>query len=251
MDDIILNKPVVRLETDEHARNYKWNNGSEKLSPNLQILSFDDFSEWAHEGTNRNMIPSNCVCGDILVKHPFQQDVYVKLDSLEEAVYNDKGFIISDIARLLGCKNFKWDVNIGDVTKREIGTDGNVKYVKYAEADFSYKKDLQESIKSKLNLDQNMTGVYSYDDYEKAIEEAKKCNLWQEVEIRTLIEGRNPNSAAKITSRKVSIELSKETNEATDISFTLNVMTAFSMAFKYHEIIDIRKTVNLECTMEF
>ncbi len=247
MDTMFLNKPVVRLDTSERSVNYKWFDDSNNLSGNLQVVSIDKFEEWCDEGENRSLVPSNCQCGDVIVRHPFRNGVYIRLEDMEDVVYKNKGFIISQIANLLGCTDFSWEVEIGEMSERNISANGSISY-KVVAADAEWKKSEERKVSSKLKLEQKSSGGMI--NIEEAERLAKECNLWQDDAIRTLIECRNPKNPV-IKERRVSVQLSSEVNEMCDIAFSLKVTPAFSANFKYSEQVKYKKEVVLYCNILF
>ena len=247
MENSLLTKPVIMLETEEHSVNYKWHGN--KVNPNVQVLSIDEFSNWLKDGNHDTLVPRHCQRGDVLVEHPYRKGSYIRIDEIEDMFFKAKGFIVSDIARLLGCKEFDWNIEVGSVHERVTSAEGEVTYKAVAEFKGEMKHTYEEEVKSKLSLNQTMSGGITQDSYERAKEKAEEYNLWGDDQIRSLIEGRNPNEQ-QITSRTIRVELSKETNDAMDIAFSINVLP-FHGNFKYKEVVKYKKQVILVCSMKF
>lgn len=249
--DNILTKPVIRLDTDEHSINWKWQDGGNKINPNLQIASIDEFNNWVKEGDNASLVPANCICGDVLVENPFRKGCYLKIEQLEDEVCKHKGFFLSEIARLLGCKEFSWDIDVVEVCERTLDSNGHIG-IKTFTGDGSYKKEVEEAYRSKFHFNRSYTsGACSVADYDEAQQVAKEYGMWQNSDVFTLIKGRNPQSSNLISEQTIRISLCDELNESSDIAFSLKFLKFVDINGKINTTITSKKEATLICTMKF
>lgn len=80
--------------------------------------------------------------------------------------------------------------------------------------------------------------------------EASKFGYDKEIEIRNLIEQRNPENSTSISSRKLTIELSREYNKVIDVAFSLSV-PGIKLCVDYKVILERRKTILFNMEIKF
>ena len=251
-----LNKPVVRIDTPENAYGWDIKPHAEKVSPNIQILSIDEYKDIEESGIY--MLPSRVAVGDIIVEHPFHPNQYVKMQDVELTYYQDWMELMSDIARLLGCIKFTWSIELKDGRTRTIDANLNVSVPVYAKLDASYKKQFEDVLKTKLYVDsefkpsKKLTQKGIIADFEKAKRRVADYGLSTDMQIRSLINSRSPFDQYKQSHKKVDLEISKDINDYGDYAFSLNVLgDVFSMSGDLKDAVSTRKNVVLSFEMFF
>ena len=93
---------------------------------------------------------------------------------------------------------------------------------------------------------------YGMDDYNKAIQTARRYNLYDESDIYTLISKRNPEDNFLTKSLTISIDLSKEVNNLFDSAFSLNILkNVFSLKTDFIETLKYKKTIKVVMELQF
>lgn len=251
-----LSKPVVRIDTPENAYGWEIKPHAEKISPNIQILSIDEYKDI--EESNLYMLPPRVSVGDIIVEHPFHPHQYIKMQDAEITYYQDWMELMSDISRLLGCVKFSWSVELKDGRTRTIDAGLNVSVPVYAALDASYKKSYEDELKTKLKVDSDIKpsktltkkGIIA--DYEKAKMRVEEYGLANDIQIRSLINSRSPYDQYRLSHKKVELEISRDINDYGDYAFSLNVLgDVFSMSADLKDAVSTRKKVILTFEMFF
>lgn len=185
----------------------------------------------------------------ILAKHPFFKNTYVNIDSLENEILHNKLLCLSSIAQFLGAKSISGHAIVAEEKKRCRTFSGDVTY-KIVNGKLQGKFDDDHKYESKYSLDDTFTGVFTPEDYNHAKTEAAKFGLDEEIEIKNLIDQRNPEHSTSIASRKLTIEISREYNRAIDAAFSLSV-PCVKLSAEYKDILEKRKTVLFEMEIKF
>lgn len=192
---------------------------------------------------------SNFSIGMILAKHPFFKNTYVNIDSLETEILHHKLVCLSSIAQFLGAKSISGHAIIAEDQKRCRSITGNLTY-KVINGNIQGKTEEHQKYESKYSLDDTFTGEFIPESYEHAKEEAAKFGLNEEIEIQNLIDQRNPEHSTSISSRKLTIELSREYNKSIDTAFSLSV-PGIKLSAGYKGILESRKTVLFNMEIKF
>jgi len=251
-----LNKPVVRIDTPENAYGWEIKPHADKISPNIQILSIDEYRELATR--KKYMLPSRVAVGDIIVEHPFHPNQYVKIQDIELTFYQDWMELMSDIVRLLGGIKFSWSVELKARQDRILDANLNVSIPVYGSLDATVKKRYEDELKTRLDVVSSFTpsgklskkGIIA--DYEKAIKRVQEYGLENDMQIRSLIHSRSPQDQYRQSHKRVDLEVSRDINDYGDYAFSLNVLgDVFSMTADLKEAISKRKCVHLVFEIDF
>jgi len=249
MEPVTLTLPIVRIDTDEKSIRYKWEEDATKLNPNIQIVSINDYNQLVESKDNNLILPQNAAIGSVLMKHPFRQNTYIPLEEAEIEIYKDKMFCMSAIAVRLGMV-FDWKVELVNVQTRNIDASGNVD-CKYVNIDAKFKSQEEEKYRGLIAMTQNIrrnpdSVSTPEEEHKEAWELARKYGLQNDMEVISLLDGRNPKNAFMIKDRTISIELSKEINSMYDIAFSLKVLKGiFGMNATLNEKLSQNKTLKL------
>lgn len=187
--------------------------------------------------------------GQILIKHPFMPKTYMGIETSENALFHIKMQCLSRIMQCLGATRISGHAYVSENKKREIDTNGKISYSAVS-VDGSFNKNQDEKYESDYILEDAFSGDFSEFSYEEALKEAKRIGLYDDFDIRNLLDQRNPQKENKMTARKLKIELTRELNESLDIAFGLQA-SGFGVNGAYKEILETNRKVMFELEIEF
>lgn len=255
----LLHGQVIQIEQDERSRNYRWERNAGFLDQNIQVVSIDDYNEYIKDGEQN--LPQIVNIGTVLVKHPFEEDTYIHLEELEQIVYRSKALHMADIAQLLGCTRFSYDIKIDSIETASIGRYGKISYTPYITADTKYKNEQVEKYKAMLKIEdknevndesQNLTLEDKILSYKRACELAHKYKLDKDEDIKSLLDSRNPYNTYIKKSRIVCFELSREVNSLYSCAFSLELLKGvFTMQGNFENQVSKKKTIFVTFSFDF
>lgn len=213
------------------------------------ILSIKEMNNLKDENRIRFINVRNFTSGQILIKHPFMPKTYMGIETSENALFHIKMQCLSRIMQCLGATRISGHAYVSENKKREIDTNGKISYSAVS-VDGSFNKNQDEKYESDYILEDAFSGDFSESSYEEALKEAKRIGLYDDFDIRNLLDQRNPQKENKMTARKVKIELTRELNESLDIAFGLQA-SGFGVNGAYKEILEINRKVMFELEIEF
>jgi len=222
---VSLSAPVVHITNDELSRNWDLRKESRLISSKVQIISEDDIP--VIQSSSIYKLPKGQLyCGDILIKDPFEQNSYMKLDdNIAQRIRYKKYCKIREIAQKLGASGCDikeascteeeriWDVNVG-VNFNTISAHTNI--------------NNNESLSQKI-------GILVHNEFggkckisEKSFSEAKILsqiyNLDDDDSIKSLINMRDPDQENPLFIDSFHFDMSSECNSLLDITFSLNAI---------------------------
>lgn len=222
---VSLSAPVVHITNDELSRNWDLRKESRLISSKVQIISEDDIP--VIQSSSIYKLPKGQLyCGDILIKDPFEQNSYMKLDdNIAQRIRYKKYCKIREIAQKLGASGCDikeascteeeriWDVNVG-VNFNTISAHTNI--------------NNNESLSQKI-------GIHVHNEFggkskisEKSFSEAKMLsqiyNLDDDDSIKSLINMRDPDQENPLFIDSFRFDMSSECNSLLDITFSLNAI---------------------------
>ena len=192
---------------------------------------------------------SKAFSGQILIKHPFMPKTYMGIETSENALFHIKMQCLSRIMQCLGATRISGHAYVSENKKREIDTNGRISYSAVS-VEESFNKNQDEKYESDYILEDAFSGDFSESSYEEALKEAKRIGLYDDFDIRNLLDQRNPQKENKMIARKVKIELTRELNESLDIAFGLQA-SGFGVNGAYKEILETNRKVMFELEIEF
>jgi len=222
---VSLSAPVVHITNDELSRNWDLRKESRLISSKVQIISEDDIPVIQSSSIYR-LPKGQLYCGDILIKDPFEQNSYMKLDdNIAQRIRYKKYCKIREIAQKLGASGCDikeascieeeriWDVNVG-VNFNTISAHTNI--------------NNNESLSQKI-------GILVHNEFggkckisEKSFSEAKMLsqiyNLDDDDSIKSLINMRDPDQENPLFIDSFHFDMSSECNSLLDITFSLNAI---------------------------
>lgn len=213
------------------------------------ILSIKEMNNLKDENRIRFINVRNFTSGQILIKHPFMPKTYMGIETSENALFHIKMQCLSRIMQCLGATRISGHAYVSENKKREIDTNGKISYSAVSVYG-SFNKNQDEKYESDYILEDAFSGDFSEFSYEEALKEAKRIGLYDDFDIRNLLDQRNPQKENKMTARKVKIELTRELNESLDIAFGLQA-SGFGVNGAYKEILETNRKVMFELEIEF
>lgn len=248
--ELQLTGEVVYVTSDEHSRNWIYNPKSEKVSKRIQWLSIDDVpnirkeSEW--------QLPSRIYEGDVLIRHPYDADRYIQAEKASYEIRRSKYLKITEIAQKLGATGCVIKEALENIEERKFSVEGDVTYEIKSGLNITHDKSLKETMGIKFENKFDGIERISQRSYEDAITLAEKYNLWEDEEIRSLINMRNPNQENLLRNRTLTFDMTREANERLDIAFSLTALPGvFSIDAPLKRTLIQRESIKLEILYSF
>ncbi|MBR4324112.1 MAG: hypothetical protein IKP73_01145 [Bacteroidales bacterium] len=247
---------IVRIAYDELSRNYIYEKNHEALDKRVQVVSINDIDDYLKCDNIEVFGVSRLHEGQILMRHPFAINTYVDASSSQVELFQDKVNIMGFILQRMGVKSIKGQAQYIESKKREFGVNGNVG-VNYVGIDVgfgaSYQNAQSQRDFSSIQIHKEYPNAQLTQElYLQAVATAKQYGLYNDRQINSLIKSRNPELGSNVQGReRISVELSNEYNELTDIAFTLNAMEVFKLGGGYKENIETVNTVKIDLDITF
>ena len=240
-----LTGEVIYVTTPEKSINYKWTDNSEKLSPDIQVVSIEDVKK-----LDRDIVDAKVRLGTILTRHPFKEK-YIEIEKLEDAITKEKLKCLGLIAFHLGAKEYENLFAFEDTQEAKVGADGQANY-KFVETGFKvdiHEKDVKTG---KYWSHRTFEGcILTEESYAIAVDKAKEYGLYYDDEVQLLLETRNPRYGNRQTSSHIEFELTRELNSSLDIAFNLKVANVFGLNANYNQLLIERKKIEIETKIVF
>ncbi|MBO4639904.1 MAG: hypothetical protein J5710_09140 [Treponema sp.] len=221
---------------------------------------FEEFVKNKNIKISGTMIP---VEGDVFIKNPFLNNVYLSFDEAEKEIINSKAQCLSEILQFLGATSFKTysyknsyesiekNVTLSTkVNKTVKSEDKKNKKQQLVGIDAEYHSSNSNSKKLKYIREETYDGTYSLASYEKAKMIAEKYGLLDNLDIQGLLEKRNPNNTNFIKSQKISINMSSEFNKSRELVLGLQALNV-SLKSGYNKILHTFEETVYEIDVKF
>ncbi|KAA6349041.1 hypothetical protein EZS27_003532 [termite gut metagenome] len=244
-----FSKDVIYLVEDEKSINYKYEKNYDKLDGNIQICSYEYDAPILKEQC-RIISKKPLSKGDILIKHPYEDNCYIHIEESEDVIFKYKCNKISDIARLLGASKCKTTLELQEEGERTFEINGGTT-TKKASLDMYYKTEESNKLTKKyatedIYAEGNLS--FTQEGYEEAQKIAK---LFNDLDIHGLVEKRSPNHPNLLKKRTVSVELATEFNHSLDCAITLKALPIFALSAQINKIVKESKKVLFKMEVEF
>lgn len=244
MENNVL-KPVVRIERDELARNFKYRDNADSVR-DISIVSVDDISKYSE-------LPQKASIGDTFIQSPFDSSIYWTIEEFEFNTIRQKAAKMVEIAQLLGVKHYEYEGKLESLQEKNISFDADGKY-KTISSDIKITKEEKERIENKYHGKNDFVGLSrpSEEEHKQAIELAKKYGLYNETDVNNLLMLRDPKKRNQQTHLDVQFDSTSEANRSLDIAFKLNVMpNVFNLNASFHESTKFVKKINIHFVLDF
>jgi hypothetical protein len=226
---------VLQIESDEHSFNYKYQpNYREDLFNDIDICSINYDVPELMKKFSFDIDPK---LHETFIKDPFDDHKYIKMENFQDYIIKEKFDATSDIARLLGAKSCKFSIEVLSAKKINWEVEAGGKY-KFVDISLDVKKEKQESYNKQYKIEKSYSNGHrpSLNDYEKANQKAKQFGLIHDLDVKSLINERNPNDSNIIMSRFVKESLTRETNSSLDIALNLSILDKFNLGSDYNRV---------------
>lgn len=205
----------------------------------------EDFEEIAQKDNLLISNSTNLVEGTILVKNPFEDNVYLNFAEAESQMIRSKAIYISEILQNLGASSFTTSSYICTEEKKEKSFKGDVSTSK-ASGNISANKKTYEKKELQFKHTDSFSGNFTKENFEKAQQLALKYGLDKDLDVAKIIDQRNPENTNIITSRSITLDMSREFHKTREIAFglvaekvTLNASYSSVFETKAHTIYEI------------
>ena len=248
---ISLSAPVVHITNDELSRNWDLRKESRLISSKVQIISEDDIP--VIQRSSIYMLPKEQLFyGDILIKDPFEQNCYMKLDeNIAQRIRYKKYCKIREIAQKLGASGC--DIKEASCTEEERIWDVNVG-VNYnmisAHTNINNNESLSQKIGIRVHNDFGGKYKISQQSFTEAKMLSQKYNLVDDDSIKSLIHLRDPNQENPLFTDNFHFEMSSECNSLLDITFSLNAID-FNLDANVKRTIRKRESISIDVKFIF
>ena len=243
---------VINIVSQLQVENLVWEKNKSKLDPCLQIVSINDIQTFLENDGVSLLNVTKPAIGQILMRHPFLSNTFVDINYSQEDLFNDKINKLAEILQPLGVKALFGQAKWTQAKRREmdITGEGSIKIIDFS-SEFKKSHSVAEYCKiKKEKLFPN--AVLNKELYEIGIIRAQKYGLYNDSDIRSFIETRNPDLGPNVIgSDNISIELTKEVNNLMSIAFSLNYLPAFSINAKYKDTLEIINKVQMDIYVDF
>lgn len=237
---------VIRVDSEEKTRNYKWAEKSKYLDRQVRICTLEELR------ANPNIsLPKRLAEGDVLVLHPYETNQYINIEECDNLrISKFKHFCA--IAQKLGAKSYKLSYGVYKSGESTIDASGKVG-TKWAKGSVDIKKKEQFEEKTGFKLEDNFDGVrvISAESFEKAKELAIRYNLENDDDIKLLLEKRDPSNENHQHNEHVHCEISKEINSELDAALSIEAVGIFDLSANVKRTMLNRESIVIDIEFEF
>ncbi len=216
---------------------------------NVDFYTIEELNSLANENKIQIVNSRRFSAGQVFIKHPFVPNTYMDVEESENTLFHIKMQCLSRIMQCLGASHISGHAYVSETKKREIDVNGKISY-KVVDIEGTVNKTKDEKYESDYSLEDTFAGEFSKESYEEALSEAKRVGLYDDFDVKNLLEQRNPEKQNKMLGRKVKIELNRELNENLDSAFELQA-AGFTMNGTYNDILETERKVMFELQIEF
>ena len=243
---------IIRVAYDELSRNYKYEKKANLLDRRVQIVSIKDIDSMLERDNIRLVNVYQTYDGQILMRHPFAPNTYIDANMSPMELFQDKVNKMGIVLQRLGVKSISGHARWVETKKHEIDKNGYVSFTGLR-TDVSSQNMRMSNQFSDIQIHKEYPNAQlTRALYSQAVATAQQYGLYNDSQINSLIESRNPDLGFNVQGReRVSIELSKEYNELTCIAFSLNVLKVFEVGGSYKENIETVNTVKIDLDIQF
>lgn len=234
-DDILTLKKYKLLELQKQIQ--------EKGGTIDNFISPYDLVAIQNENNGLVTLPKHVSEGDVLIRTSENTYAIIRDRKNIQDILKEKVVIVQHIAHLLGCTSFNGAneiVCINEISangKFNSETDANIpidettKLPLHRDRSVSLNGNLSGNDRKKVEVRSKAKGVVTAEAYEEAVQYAETYHLLDDINIKTLIEERNPNKLQNITtSRHYTIELSSDIIGGVELGYQLGL--GFAEIFK-------------------
>ncbi|MBR4440641.1 MAG: hypothetical protein IKS00_03725 [Bacteroidales bacterium] len=225
----------------ERVYNYRMLDTENKIHPDVQVFSVDDFSMIKERYGLEHIQPYENL---VLIKNPYERDKYCKLsDSLEKKFYETKLHYIELVCKNIGAKSFKCECKTTEEIRRKRNPKA-VATIKYTKISIGGSSQKEGRIKDELKI----SSIWNPEpNYERAKAIAEEHNLMDDPTVLAFL-----SDITNHMSYNKSVVLTQEVNHIFDIAFTLSGLEFFKFFdSEYRNIVEYSKEISVDINVEF
>lgn len=247
----IANNNVVRIEKDELSLNYIYYPESKNLN-NIGVISNEyvlpKLIKAGYYFSPDHIKPS---IGDTYIKDPFNEKRFIRIENFAQEVLHSKQSCIMRVAALLAAKHVELTVKVTNVETRKKHLNVNGGYLE-TNGQLDVDRTKVDQIAQSLTTTADFKTELTNEGYNQAVEEAKKCGLYNEHDVNNLLFLRSPDKKTDMTSYNVHFVLTNEINNSLDIALELNYMKdVFKLNSSFNHSVDTKYTLEGSMKMTF
>ncbi len=211
---------AILLVDDIKANSLKYEK-EYKRSEDISILSIKEAQELQLD------IPGGFKKNEIFFLNPFQEGVYLPVDTDKLSLQKFKLNSLFQLAKYLGASRFEANLVYHEEESSET-KGGTVLETPYGGVEGSIKADNKKLLEMGLKMVRNIKKAENV-EYVKAIAYASKYGLTNDTDIYQFIQSRSPDDESILTDDSFSVTTSTEINKSLDWALSLN---AFAKTLK-------------------
>lgn len=237
---------VIRVDTEERKRNYKWAENSKNLNRQVCVCTIEELR--ANPSIN---LPKRLAIGDVLMLHPYETNLYLNIEECENLRIS-KFMHFCAIAQKLGAKSYKLSYGEYKSGESTIDASGKVGSPRWGgEVDIKKKEKFEKKTGFKLEDSFDGVRIISEESFEKAKELAARYNLENDDYIKLLLEKRDPSNENHQHYEHVHCEVSKEINSELDAALSIDAVGIFDLSANVKQTMKNRESIVVDIEFEF
>ncbi|MCA4806455.1 hypothetical protein [Myroides odoratimimus] len=214
---------VVLFQDDEVSQVYDFMLPY-NLGTNTKIKSIDyDLIDF--QNTYTIIGNKNASTSDVYFLHPYKENTYVEQSIAENYLIEEKIALYGEIASLLGATKVNSFVKFEEAREYLIDANGNMKY-NVIEVDVKYKEQQESKYSKSIEIADTYIQADNFDlnrNLDHAYALVEKYNLSHEVQLKSLVEGRDSRRSGMLQkTKRIKTELTSEINSLYEASVKIN-----------------------------
>lgn len=239
---------TLYVVSPERVINHKWEKNADKLSRNVKLISIDELNALLPEKREQNFAVTAFEEGMVLVFDKITNKYY-SIDKAKDELPLNKDRAIDHIAGLLGARKITRSICKNQTSKRELSVNGEVQ-IKLFEADGSYKHAHLEKRARKYIGERIFPGQYSEQGFNMALEYARKCGLYEDAVVKSMLDSRNPKHPNRLLREKYEVSMTSEVEDLSEYAFSVKYL-AFGLSAKVEEAVSTSETIEVSLEIEY
>jgi cold shock CspA family protein len=222
----------------------------------ISYITAEEFSHLRDE--NKVSFETAPSIGDTYIRDQYMPNFYIKVDdNLTINTIKSSFYAMTDVARLLGAKKISHNIKFVREEKRE--WDNNSKVAcKGVEIDANVKSEKESELRKQLHDRSKYLGesrIPTQKEYEEAKARAKELGVDNNLELKSLIEQRDPTkSSGLIKEREITETVTQTMNSELDIAFGLTAGKSnkmFNLSNSFTKTVSVKETISQHIIIEF
>lgn len=250
MADLELRGNVICVASPEVALNYRWETGSEKLSPGVQVVSIENLDSLP-EARRLELFGQREIEEGMVFVRDHIGNRYVTASRAQELISQSKNNAIDHVAALLGATRVSRQITAVEERRRSVGIRGKIKYrVVNTGASMTAADWLR--LATRYTREKRFPGVRTNDSFREAVRYCEATGLIHDPEIRHMLADRAPWNPNPILSDSYEISLSSECGREFDAAFSIGFLRrVFNISPEVEASLSATRLLTVRCTVEY